>query len=117
MPTTLTSLGLRRMHDLVLARLKRSQEALEVLRPGVAATVYEVRLHALALGPGAHRGPLALPVAAPHRPHEDDVARPDVRQQLRDASVCSGAEQVLAGRCGQSIGTRPAAPHLVDEVH
>jgi hypothetical protein len=43
------------VHPLKRAGLKRIRESLEVLRPGVATTVDEVRLEALALSPLAHR--------------------------------------------------------------
>lgn len=68
-----------------LLRRDRACEPSQVVWSGVAAAADEVRLDDRACGPLAHRAAVALPVAAPHRPHESDPVGSDRVEHLREA--------------------------------
>lgn len=110
------------MHPHRLIRRDRARESAQVLGPGVAAAVDEVRLDVRACGPLAHRAAVALPVAAPHRPHEGDPVGSDRVEHLREAVAAADARKIpprcrdelaavaeVVGRVGRGVGIRPSA--------
>src|SRR5450756_663565 len=105
------------VHPDRVLRPDRRDQPLQILRPGVAAAVDEVRLEAGAAGPGA-QALAALPVAAPERPDEDDAFGPDAVKELGHAVAPADAHE-KATRLGDELLGRdpPPGAHLASEVH